>query len=175
MPLDDMNPSSINWTDSGELEVLTFDLRGETFALEAVLVREIVDLIASTAVPGASSLVGGIINFRGKIIPLADLGLAFDMPAGEASVDSRIIVIELTIGEESCFVGLRTDKVHEVATLRASASEEPPIVGMSWRRDYVRRLVRRENDIVVLPDLDAIFAPTAGLADAIAGAATSVR
>lgn len=159
MPLDDMNPSPINWTDSGELEVLTFDLRGETFALEAILVREIVDLMPSTAVPGASPLVGGIINFRGKIIPFADIGLAFGMPAGEPSVDSRIIVIELPVDEETCFVGLRTDKVHEVATLSAAASEEPPVVGMRWRRDYVRRLVRRENDIVVLPDLHAIFAP----------------
>ena len=83
------------------------------------------------------------------------------MPAGEASIDSRIIVIELTIGDEPCFVGLRTDKVHEVATLFATASEEPPVVGMRWRREYVRRLVRRDGDIVVLPDLHAIFAPLA--------------
>ena len=172
MPLADMNPSSINWTDGGELEVLTFDLRGETFALEAILVREIVDLMPSTAVPGASTLVGGIINFRGKIIPLADLGLAFGMPAGEASVDSRIVVIELTIGEEPCFVGLRTDKVHEVATLLATTSEEPPVVGMRWRRDYVRSLVRRGDDIVVLPDLHAIFAPLAQPAAGVAPLST---
>ena len=60
------------WTDDGELEVLTFGLGGETFALEAVLVREILDLMPETQVPGADRLAASVINFRGRIIPLAD-------------------------------------------------------------------------------------------------------
>lgn len=151
--------SAIRWTDDGDLETLTFDLRGETFAIEAVLVREILDLAATTPVPGAPALVGGVFNFRGKIIPYADLGLAFGMPAAQKGADSRIVVIELMLADEPCMIGLCTDRVHEVATLRREASEPPPAVGMRWRRDYVRRLVRRERDIIVLPDLEAIFEP----------------
>ena len=157
------NDAPIGWTDDGELETLTFDLRGETFAVEAVLVREILDLHAITPIPGAPALVSGVFNFRGKIIPYADLGLAFGMPVAGDSPDSRIVVIELILDGEPCLIGLRTDHVHEVATLRRDASEAAPAVGMRWRREYVRRLVRREHGVVILPDLTAIFEPiTAG-------------
>ena len=137
--------------------MLTFDLGQEAFALEASLVREIVDLLPETAVPGAAPLVGSVVNFRGKIIPIADLRLAFGMPTTDATVDSRIIVIDLDVDEEPIQVGIRTDKVHEVATLHRAASEPAPAVGMRWRRDYVRELVRRDEGIVVLPDLSLIF------------------
>ncbi len=163
MPLDKpmQNASSdvtgTPWDDQGDLEVLTFDLGAETFAVEATLVREILDLLPETVVPGAMPLVRSVVNFRGKIIPIADLRLAFAMPQDEPTVDSRIVVIETEVDGESSQIGIRTDKVHEVTTLNRAASEAPPAVGMRWRRDYVRELVRRPGGIVVLPDLSAIF------------------
>jgi purine-binding chemotaxis protein CheW len=141
----------------GALEVLTFGMGGETFALDAVIVREILDLVPRTAVPGADPLVGHVINFRGRVIPLADLRPAFGMAATAATPDSRIVVIELTLGEEALLVGLATDSVDEVATLDAAACEEPPMIGMRWPRDHVRCLVRRADGIVVLPDLHRLF------------------
>lgn len=154
--------TEIRWDAQGSLEVLTFDLGDETFALEAVLVCEILDLLPCTAVPGADPLVGSVVNYRGKIIPIADLRRAFAMPPTESTVDSRIVVIELELAGEATQIGLRTDKVHEVATLVHDASETPPAVGMRWRRDYVRALVRRGDGVVVLPDLSAIFHAFAG-------------
>lgn len=145
------------WDEQGQLEVLTFDLQGETLALEAFLVREIIDLLPETSVPGALPLVGSVVNFRGRIIPVADLGLAFGMARADATVDSRIVVIEVELRGESVQLGIRTDKVHEVTTLDRSASEAPPMVGMRWRRDFVRELVRRDAGVVLLPDLPAIF------------------
>lgn len=146
------------WNERGELEVLTFDVGGETLALEATMVREILDLLPETLVPGAPALVRHVVNFRGRIVPVADLRLAFAMEAGETTPDSRIVVIELPIDGESTLVGLRTDHVREVATLSAGASEEAPAVGIRWQRDYVRRLVRCRDDLIILPDLPAIFA-----------------
>lgn len=145
------------WDAQGQLEVLTFDLQGETLALEAFLVREIVDLLPETPVPGALPLVGSVVNFRGRIIPVADLRLAFGMAAADATVDSRIVVIEIELDGETIQLGIRTDKVHEVTTLHHAASEQPPQVGMRWRRDYLRELVRRDEGVVLLPDLPAIF------------------
>jgi purine-binding chemotaxis protein CheW len=150
------------WDANGTLEVLTFDLQEETFALEAILVREILDLLPETVVPGAAPLVGSVVNFRGKIIPIADLRLAFGLSAAEATVDSRIVVIELETESEAIQLGIRTDKVHEVATLQESASEAPPAVGMRWRREFVRELVRTPEGVIVLPDLSAIFRPFLG-------------
>lgn len=147
------------WNDRGELEVLTFDLGGETLALEATLVREILDLLPETYVPGAPALVSHVVNFRGRIVPVADLQLAFGMEASGPTPDSRIVVIELAFDGEPTLLGLRTDHVHEVATFTAATSEEAPVVGIRWPREHVRRLVRWRDDLVVLPDLHAIFAP----------------
>lgn len=143
---------------SEDLQVLTFELQGEEFALEAGIVREILDMAEQTNVPGASRFVGGVINFRGKVIPLADLRLAFGMEAKAATIDSRIVVIEIDIDGTATLVGLRTDRVSEVTTLDLKASEPPPSVGMRWRPDYIRCLVKRRGQFVILPNLDNIFA-----------------
>lgn len=158
-------PSLTAWDASGALEVLTFELGGETLALEAVMVREILDLLPETAVPGAPPLVASVINFRGRIIPLADLRLAFAMPQAEPTIDSRIVVIEIGIDGEAVQIGIRTDKVHEVTTLHRQASEPPPAVGMRWRHDYVRELVRMPEGVIVLPDLPVIFHSLIGEGD----------
>ncbi len=145
------------WANSEDLEVLTFSIEGETFAIEAIKVQEILDLLPETAVPGGKPYVASVINFRGKVIPLADIRLAFGMGAAEKTIDSRIIVIELPIEGERTLVGLRTDKVYEVTTFSKTASEQPPSVGMRWRPDYINCLIRRGSEFVIIPNLTAIF------------------
>ncbi|WP_297506866.1 chemotaxis protein CheW [uncultured Caulobacter sp.] len=143
--------------DSHTIQALTFDLRGETFALEATLVREVLDLMAETTVPGAPPFVDAVINFRGRVIPLIDLRTAFDLPRGEPTVDARIIVIEHPVNGEPTLLGLRADKVHEVTTIEEDTTEAVPRVGLRWRSDFIRKLARRDGDLIVLPDLDRIF------------------
>jgi purine-binding chemotaxis protein CheW len=145
------------WRDQQDIEVLTFNIDGETFALEAVTVQEILDLLPETIVPGSQPFVGSVINFRGKVIPLADIRLAFGMEAVQPTIDSRIIVIELMLEGEPTLVGIRTDKVYEVTTLAKTSSEAPPSVGMRWRADYINCLVKRGSEFVILPNLQAIF------------------
>ena len=147
------------WRDAEEIEVLTFDIAGETFALEAVIVREILDLVPET--PGAKDFVGSVINFRGRIIPLADIRIAFGMEAVKATIDSRIIVIEMEFDGEINLIGIRTDKVNEVTTLARTASELPPSVGMKWRADFISCLVKRGTDFIIVPDLEVIFSTQA--------------
>ena len=154
------------WDEHDRLEVLTFDIGEERLALEAVMIREILDLLPETRVPGAEALVGSIVNFRGKIIPIADLRLAFGMPVEQHTPDSRIVVIETELADEAIHIGLRADKVHEVATLNRQDSTEPPAVGMRWRRDYVREFVRGPDGVVILPDLPTIFQSVTGNAGA---------
>lgn len=145
------------WDGQNEMEVLTFDLAGETFALEAIIVQEILDLLPETTVPGSKPFVGSVINFRGKVIPLADIRLAFGMEATTPTIDSRIIVIELDLEGESTLIGIRTDKVNEVTTLSRTTSEPPPSVGMKWRPDFIACLVKRGTDFIIVPNLEAIF------------------
>ncbi|HQS68730.1 MULTISPECIES: chemotaxis protein CheW [unclassified Novosphingobium] len=151
------NPTHTAWDDAGQLEVLSFSIGEERLAVEAMMIREILDMLPQTRVPGAAPLVDSVVNFRGKIIPIADLRIAFGMPVEEATLDSRIVVIETAIDGELTTIGLYTDKVHEVATLDQGDSSEPPAVGVRWRRDYVREFVRQQDGVTILPDLDAIF------------------
>jgi purine-binding chemotaxis protein CheW len=142
----------------GDLEVLTFDLSGEIFALEAVLVREVLDQCPETQVPGASGFVDAVINFRGRIVPLADLRMAFGLTQATTSLDSRVIVIEFEIEGEALLVGLRADRVFEVTTIAHAVTEAAPRLGTRWPPDFIRCLAKRHDDIIVLPDLGKIFA-----------------
>ena len=145
------------WGAQEDLSVLTFNLNGETFAIEATVVQEILDLLPETHVPGSKPFVSSVINFRGKVIPLADIRLAFGMDATETTIDSRIVVIKLDLDDEPTLVGIRTDKVNEVTTLPKVASEPPPSVGMRWRADYINCLVKRGGEFIIVPNLHAIF------------------
>ncbi|MBB4101683.1 chemotaxis protein CheW [Allorhizobium borbori] len=145
------------WENREEIEVLIFDIAGETFALGAVMVQEILDMVPETPVPGSQPFVGSVINFRGKVIPLADIRLAFGMEPTRITIDSRIIVIAIDIDGEDTLVGIRTDKVNEVTTLAKANSEPPPSVGMRWRPDYIECLVKRGTDFIIVPNLTAIF------------------
>lgn len=148
---------NIDWSADGQLQVLTFDMHGETFAIEATLVREILDHIPETVVPGSARLVGSVVNFRGRVIPLADLHLSFGFEPQEGTVDSRIVVIELDVDGEAVLVGLKADKVNEVTDLELTSTEAAPRVGMRWRQDFIRCLAKRGSDFIVVPDLERIF------------------
>ena len=167
-PADAMNDDNeIAWED-GRLKVLTFDLSGETFALEANLVCEILDLLPETTVPGSAPIAASVINFRGSVIPVADLHLAFDLAPKGISLDSRFIVIELDGTGEACLVGLKADKVYEVTTLNRATTEPAPRVGTRWRQDFIRCLAKRNGDFIVVPNLSRIFA-TCGQSQGLAG------
>jgi purine-binding chemotaxis protein CheW len=149
------------------MQVLTFDLQDETFALEAELVREVLDVASETSVPGAAPFVNAVINFRGRVIPLVDLRLAFGMDRKDVTIDSRIVVIEHDLGGDPTLIGLRADKVHEVTILARADMEETPRVGLRWRADFIRCLARRGGDVVVIPDLEQIFTTRGGATGAV--------
>ncbi len=140
-----------------EVEVLTFEVGGETFALGAAIVREILDLLPETTVPGSRAFVNAVINFRGKVIPLADIRVALGMPQTATTIDSRIVVVEMDIEGVPTLVGLRTDKVNEVTTLSMAGSEPPPRVGLKWPPQFIECLIKRGGTFIIFPDLKAIF------------------
>lgn len=141
-----------------DLEVLTFALEGEVFAVEALAVREILDLIAVTGVPNSRAFVNGLINVRGKIVPLADLHVRFGMSPFSQSVDTRVVVIEVPLDGEPTTVGIIADKVFEVAGLPAASIAEAPDIGLKWRREFIAGIGKRDEDFVIVLDMERIFA-----------------
>lgn len=141
----------------GSMKALTLRLHDEVFAIEAESVREILDLVPVTEVPNAPAYVGGLINVRGRVVPLADLRVVFGMDRPEPDEDTRIVVIETDIDGEPTVVGIIADKVHEVTEIDAAAVQDAPRVGMRWRPEFVAGIGKRRDDFLVIPDLGRIF------------------
>jgi purine-binding chemotaxis protein CheW len=152
--------------DFQPLVVLTLALQGETFAIEAARVREILDLIPITDVPGADRFVNGLINVRGRVVPLADLRLKFAMEQRPATIDTRIVVVEVDIDGDPTIVGIRADKVYEVAELAPSALEETPRIGLRWRPEFISCIGKRNGDFIAVLDIGRVFS-CAAAADAV--------
>ena len=147
-----------------DLEVLTFGLDGEIFAVEAESVREILDLVAVTAVPNSRPFVNGLINVRGKVVPLADLHIRFGMDPFSQSIDTRVVVIEVPLDGAPTTIGIIADKVFEVTNLAAASMEEAPDIGLKWRREFIAGIGKRDQDFVIILDMEHIFATQAAKA-----------
>jgi purine-binding chemotaxis protein CheW len=143
--------------DDGALQVVMVGLGEEKFALEAELVREIIDPVPVTPVAGARAFVPSVINVRGNVIPLADLRIRFGMPAAEASVDTRIVVVELKIDNEPVLVGLTADKVYEVTEIIRTDVQQTPRVGMHWRPEFIRFITKWREEFVIVPNMERIL------------------
>lgn len=139
------------------MRALTLRLDDELFAIEAQSVREILDLVPVTEVPNASPFAAGLINVRGRVVPLTNLKVAFGMHSAEPDQDTRIVVIETEIEGEPSVVGILADKVYDVTDIEPAAIEEAPRVGMRWRPDYVRGIGKRRGDFIIIPDIHRIF------------------
>lgn len=143
--------------DNPSFEALTLGLGGEVFAIDANCVHEILDTIPQTDVPGADPFVGRLINVRGKVVPLADLRLKFGMEQTPATIDTRIVVVEINLDGDPIVVGLLADKVYEVTTIGGASIEETPDIGMRWRSDYIKGIGKRGSDFIVIPDIVRLF------------------
>lgn len=145
------------WQGKRSLEVLTLTLQGEKFALEAGRVQEILDLVNVTEVPGGPAFLNGLVNVRGKVVPLADLRLKFEMTPAPATIDTRIIVINVLLDGEMTTVGLLADKVHEVTEMNAEVLEDTPKIGMRWRPEFIRCIGKHGGDFIAVLDIDRVF------------------
>jgi len=145
------------WQGKRSLEVLTLTLQGEKFALEAGRVQEILDLVNVTEVPGGPAFLNGLVNVRGKVVPLADLRLKFEMAATPPTIDTRIVVINILLDGETTTVGLLADKVHEVTEMNAEVLEDTPKIGMRWRPEFIRCIGKHGGDFIAVLDIDRVF------------------
>lgn len=144
------------------MTALTIRLEDELFAVEASRVREILDLVPITEVPSAPDFVGGLINVRGRVVPLADLRVMFGMHRPEPDEDTRIVVMEVDIDGEPTIAGILADKVHDVTEIESASIEEAPKVGMRWRPEFVKGIGKRNGGFIIIPDMERIFETSGG-------------
>ena len=138
-------------------QVLMLGLAGEMFALDARQVREILDPIPVTRVPGAQSYVSSVLNVRGKVIPLADLRVRFGMPPATITPDTRFIVLEIDLADEPTTIGIVADKVYEVTDLDTSTLQKAPPIGMRWRPEFIAAIAKWKDEFIIVPNMKQIL------------------
>ena len=139
------------------LQVVKVRIGSETFALDAGMVREIIDPIPTTRVAGARSHLDRIVNVRGNVVPLADIRERFGMKPEAATPDTRFVVIEIEIAGDPVIVALVADKVFEVTEVETGTAQAIPKVGTSWRPEYIKSIVKSGDEFVILPDVERIL------------------
>lgn len=152
-----MNGNLAGEHQSGAMQVVMIGLGEEKFALDAGLVREIIDPVPVTKVAGARAFVPSVINVRGNVIPLADLRIRFGMPQLDDSADTRIVVIELELDGEPVLVGLTADKVYEVTEIAQTDVQQTPRVGMHWKPEFIRFIAKWREEFVIVPNMERIL------------------
>lgn len=149
------------------ITLLTMALGNQTLAIPAGYLREILDPLPTTRVPGAGAFVPHVVNVRGSVVPLANLKVAFSIVSEAVEEDRRrILVLELQIDGDPAMVAIEADAVHEVATIETAILEKVPGTVNAWPSDYLTGLYKGQDGFVLLPDLPAIFSAQAHRANA---------
>lgn len=139
-------------------EVLTLEMQGEIFAIDAYCVREILEMVPVTEVPQSQPFVNGLINVRGKVVPLADLRLKFGMAQSPPTLDTRIVVIDADVQGETTAVGILADRVYEVTEIASAVIEETPRIGLRWRPEFISGIGKRGGDFIIVLNMEQVLA-----------------
>lgn len=136
---------------------LTFQLGNEEFAIQVLRVREIMGVQEITAVPQAAGYVKGVINLRGKVIPVIDLRLKFGLPEMEYTQRTCIIVVQIQGAGGKLLIGVVVDAVSEVLTLQGTEIEDTPDFGDGVATPYLLGMAKIKGKVKILLDIDRVL------------------
>lgn len=141
----------------GGRQVLSFVLDGEWFGVDISGIQEVLEYRQVTHVPRTPAFMLGVINLRGKVIPVVDLRRQFGMQVAEPTVDTCIVILSVVIDGENTPLGVLADRVHEVVELSESEINPPPRLGSRVRSEFISGMARQEESFIILLDLERIF------------------
>ena len=136
---------------------LVFQLAREEFGVQVLSVREIMGLQEITAVPQTPAFVKGVINLRGKVIPVVDLRLKFGLEAEEYTQRTCIIVVQVNQGTGPMLMGAVVDGVAEVLNIQESEIENTPDFGAEMTLPYIRGMAKVKGKVKILLDIDRVL------------------
>jgi len=140
-----------------EGKYLTFNLAGEEYGIGILKVKEIIGMMAITTVPQTPEYMKGVINLRGKVIPVVDLRLKFGMEAIGYTERTCIIVVEITGDGKKIQIGILVDSVSEVLNIKVGDIEDTPNFGSHLNTDYILGMAKTGGRVKILLDIDKVL------------------
>jgi purine-binding chemotaxis protein CheW len=138
-------------------QFLTYKLGDEVFALDITKVREVLDFTTVTKVPRTPDFMRGVINLRGSVVPVVDLRLKFGMTKTESSVNTCIIITEVTVDNETTILGALADSVQEVLDLEPGSIAPAPKIGTKLKTEFIKGMGKRDDRFIIILDIDKVF------------------
>jgi len=143
--------------ESQEEKYLMFFLNTEYYGIPILKVNEIIGLMEVTHVPRTPDFMKGIINLRGKIIPVIDLRLKFNMPERAYDEQTCIIIVEIPIQGQRSFIGIIVDKVAEVVSIQNAEIESPPQYGQECDNNFLTGIGKVKDKVIMLLEIEGII------------------
>ena len=140
-----------------EGKYLTFSLSGEEYGIGILKVKEIIGMMAITTVPQTPGYVKGVINLRGKVIPVIDLRLKFDMESAAYTERTCIIVVEISSGGRNLLMGIIVDSVSEVLNIKIGEIADTPTFGAKMDTAYILGMAKMGGGVKILLDIDRVL------------------
>ncbi|MFW5784752.1 MAG: chemotaxis protein CheW [Chitinispirillaceae bacterium] len=141
-----------------EGKYLTFRLAEEGYGLEILKVQEIIGMMSITRIPRTPDFIRGVINLRGKVIPVIDLRLKFSLEKKEDTEKTCIIVVQVKKNaDDTVTMGIIVDEVSEVLDIKAEQIEPPPSFGAAMDTDFILGMGKASQKVVMLLDVDKVL------------------
>jgi purine-binding chemotaxis protein CheW len=138
-------------------QYLTFKLDHELFAIDIAKVHEVLEFQSMTCVPGTPDFVRGVMNLRGNVVPVIDMRLRLGLSMTERSVDTCVVIAEVTVDGESTVLGALVDSVEEVIDLDAGHLAPPPAMAGRTSSKVIHGMGKRGEQFIMILDLDSTF------------------
>ena len=138
-------------------QYLTFQLEEEVFALDVSHVREILEFTTVTKVPKTPDYMRGVINLRGSVVPVLDMRLKFGFTRTEKTVNTCVIVVEVSFEDERTIIGALVDSVQEVFELEPEQIEPAPRIGTQLKTEFIVGMGKKENHFIIILNIDKVF------------------
>ena len=136
---------------------LSFRLEKEIFAVDVQHVHEVLDFSSTTRIPGAPDFMRGIINLRGRVVPVVDMRLKFGLGETEKTLSTCIIVMEVGTGGQRTVIGALADAVQEVFEFESGQIEPPPRLGEKGKMDFILAIGKRNNQFIIILNFNKAF------------------
>jgi len=136
---------------------LTFRLGDEVFAANVSKVLEILEIPKITKVPRSPAFMRGVINLRGSVLPVIDMRAKFGLPTVTDTVNSCIVVMNISMEAQTIVLGAVVDGVQEVMEIEPNAIQAAPAVGTKYRTEFIEGMVKLNDQFIMILNLDFVF------------------